>query len=332
MSGTGASEPVAILPVPGQPLDRAGVGFAVAAYGLWGLAPVYFKLLDFAGAVEIVAHRVVWSVVVLVALIAVRRQFRALSALRPREVGWLAVSGLLISANWGIYLWALQNDRLVEASLGYFINPLVNVVFGVLFFGEWLRPAQIVALVLAALGVLNEIVGVGVLPWMGLTLALSFGLYGLVRKRLAVDSAVGLGVETSLMLPVALFYIAMTARSGTGAVANGSPEDMLLLSLAGIVTVVPLVSFAAAARRLPLSTLGFFQYLAPTLTFLLAIFAYGEPFAARQFVTFGCIWLALVIFSLEALYHQRRSSAWRLPRLVRRWRSHGRQTEGGAGP
>jgi chloramphenicol-sensitive protein RarD len=311
MSGSGEPAALAALPEPGERLDRAGVGFAVTAYGLWGLAPVYFKLLGFAGAVEIVAHRVVWSVVVLAALIAVRRQFRALFALRWRDVGWLAVSGLLISVNWGIYLWALQSGRLVEASLGYFINPLVNVVFGVLFFGEWLRPAQLIALALAALGVLNEIVGVGVLPWMGLALALSFGLYGLVRKRLAVDSAVGLGVETTLMLPVALGYLLVTAQDGAGWFAGGTVGQLLLLSLAGVVTVVPLISFAAAARRLPLSTLGFFQYLAPTMTLLLAVFAYGEPFAPRQFVTFGCIWVALVIFSLEALYHQRRSNAWR---------------------
>jgi len=287
-------------------LDRAGMGFAVAAYGLWGLVPVYFKLLGYATALEIVAHRVVWSVAVLAVLIVVRRQVGNLLALRWRELGWLTVSGLLISANWGIYVWALQSDRLIEASLGYFMNPLVNVVLGVLFFGEWLRPAQKMALGLATLGVLNEIVGVGVLPWMGLTLALTFGFYGLVRKRLAVDSAVGLGVETLLMLPVAVMFLVVAGLEDRGTLVNGSWSEILLLSLAGLVTVVPLVSFAAAAARLPLSTLGFFQYLAPTMTFLLAIFVYGEPFHSRQFVTFGCIWLALVIFSLEALYHQRR--------------------------
>jgi chloramphenicol-sensitive protein RarD len=295
-----------VVPVPGHGLDRTGVACAVAAYGLWGLAPVYFKLLGYASALEIVAHRVVWSVAVLTVLIAARRQFANLLALRWRELGWLGLSGLLISSNWGLYIWALQSDRLIEASLGYFINPLVNVVFGVLFFGEWLRPGQKFALGLAVLGVGNEIVGVGVLPWMGLTLAITFGLYGLVRKRLAVDSAVGLGVETLLMLPAAAAYLLATGQAGLGALANGSWRDVALLSAAGLVTVVPLVSFAAAARRLPLSTLGFFQYLAPSITLLLAVFVYGEPFHSRQFVTFGCIWAALVIFSLEALYHQRR--------------------------
>lgn len=282
---------------------------AITAYGLWGLAPVYFKLLDFAGAVEIVAHRVVWSVVVLAGLIAVRGQFGNLLALRARELGWLVVSGLLISINWGLYIWALQSDRLIEASLGYFINPLVNVVLGVLFFNEWFRPAQKIALGLAVLGVVNEIVGVGVLPWMGLTLAITFGLYGLVRKRLAVDSAVGLSVETLLVLPLALGYLVMLHVRGSGAFPGGSLADLALLSAAGLVTVVPLVSFAAAAGRLPLGILGFFQYLAPSITLLLAVFAYGEPFHPRQFVTFGLIWSALVLFSLEALYHQRRLGA-----------------------
>lgn len=248
----------------------------------------------------------IWSVLVLAVLISARRQLGGLLALRWRQFGWLALSGLLISTNWGVYVWALQSGRLIEASLGYFINPLVNVVLGVLFFGEWLRPGQKLALALAVLGVVNEVVGVGVLPWMGLTLALTFGFYGLVRKRLAVDSAVGLGVETLLMLPAALGYLVLVAGAGGGTLLHGSWTETLLLAAAGLVTVVPLVSFAAAAARLPLSTLGFFQYLAPSMTFLLAVFVYDEPFQPRQFLTFGCIWAALLIFSVEALYHQRR--------------------------
>jgi chloramphenicol-sensitive protein RarD len=314
-SGSDLREPLTPMTEPrtpvrtgGEPVDRTGMVCAVTAYGLWGLAPVYFKLLGFASTLEIVAHRVLWSVVVLTVLVALRRQFEALLALRWREVGWLALSGALISLNWGLYVWALHNERMIEASLGYFINPLVNVVLGALFFNEWFRPAQKIALGLAALGVLNEIVGVGVLPWLGLTLALSFGFYGLVRKRLRVDAALGLTVETLLMLPAALVYLAVMGLAASGTLAVGSPGELLLLSAAGLVTVVPLVSFAAAAGRLPLSTLGFFQYLAPSMTFLLAIFVYGEPFHTRQFLTFGCIWLALVIFSLEALLQQRRLS------------------------
>ncbi len=287
-------------------IDRGGVGFALAAYGFWGIAPVYFKFLTFATPVEVVAHRVLWSVLVLAALIWLRGQWRTVRRLTRRQVGWLAVSGGLISFNWGLFVWALFDARMLEASLGYFINPLVNVVLGVLVFKEWLRPAQRFALVLAGLGVANEVVAVGVVPWVGLLLAMSFGLYGLVRKRLAVDSAVGLGLETTLMLPVAVAYLLVTSLNGEGTVVAGTSAELTLLAAGGLVTVIPLVCFAAAAVRLPLSVLGFFQYLAPSGMFLLAVFVYGEPFRPSQLVTFGLIWLALLIFSSEALYHQRR--------------------------
>lgn len=287
-------------------VDRAGVGFALAAYGLWGVAPVYFKWLDFAGPLEVVAHRVVWSVLLLAALVSLRRGWRGVTALNVRQLGWLAVSGLLISMNWLLYVWAIFSERMLDASLGYFINPLVNVLLGVLFFKEWLRPAQKVAMALAALGVLNEVVAVGVLPWVGLFLAASFGLYGLVRKRLAVDPVVGLGVESTLVLPLAGGYLLFGALAGGGALGRMDPSEVALLSLGGPVTVAPLVFFAAAAVRMPLSVLGFFQYLAPSAMFVLAVFVYGEPFRMTQLVSFGCIWVALLIFSGEALYHQRR--------------------------
>jgi len=287
-------------------LDRRGVLLALVAYGSWGLAPIYFKLLEQATPLEVVAHRVLWSAVVLVVLIYLRGQWASLLRLTRSQVGWLGISGGLIAANWLIYVWAIFEARLLEASLGYYINPLVNVLLGVLYFKEWLRPAQKLALVLAALGVANEVVAVGVVPWMGLALAFSFGIYGLVRKRLALDSAVGLGVETALLLPLALGYLAITAVTGGGALARGAPDELALLALAGPVTVLPLVCFAAATLRLPLSVLGFFQYLAPSVTLLLAVFVYGEPFRSSQLITFGCIWVALLIFSSEALYHQRR--------------------------
>lgn len=287
-------------------IDRSGVWFALGAYAVWGVAPVYFKLLGFAEPTEVVAHRVVWSVVVLGAFIHLRRQWGVVSALRRRQIAGLALSGLLISANWILFMWAIFNGRMLDASLGYFINPLLNVLLGVLFFRETLRPAQRLALLLACCGVVNEIVAVGVLPWVGLLLATSFGFYGLVRKRLAVGSAVGLGVETALMLPLALAYLGYTARHGQGAIAHGVPSELALLALAGPVTVVPLVLFASAAVRLPLSILGFFQYLAPSAMFLLAIFVYGEPFRPSQLVTFGLIWVALAVFSSEAVYFQRR--------------------------
>ncbi len=287
---------------------RIGIWFALAAYGYWGVSPVYFKWVEFASPLEIVAHRVAWSVVLLAMLILVRRQLYTLRRLGKREIGWLAVSGVLVSINWGVFVWALHADRMLETSLGYYINPIVNVLLGTVFLSERLRRAQVAAVVLASLGVLNEIVAVGVVPWAGVTLALSFGFYGLVRKKLAVDSAVGLGVETLLLLPIALGYLGYLAIVGEGTLLYGTGSELALLAVGGLVTVFPLVCFAAAALRLSLTALGFFQYLAPSITFALAIFVYGEDFRLSQTVTFGCIWLALVIFSAEGLYHQRQNS------------------------
>lgn len=286
--------------------QRSGMLFALAAYGFWGVAPVYFKILDFAGPAEIIAHRILWSVPLLALLILVRRQLGALVALRARQLAWLGLSGLLVAVNWGVFVWALLNDRMLETSLGYYINPLVTVLLGVVVLGEWLRPGQLAAAALATIGVLNEIVWVGVIPWAGLTLALSFGFYGLVRKRLGVDSAVGLGVETALLLPLALVYLAYQYHAGQGALDRGGGSEIAWLAASGLVTTFPLVCFAAAALKLPLTTLGFVQYLAPTLTFLLAVLVYGEPFRWEQSITFGFIWSAVVVFSIEGLYYQRR--------------------------
>jgi chloramphenicol-sensitive protein RarD len=286
--------------------QRTGVWFALAAYGTWGIAPVYFMLIAYATPVEIIAHRIVWSVLILGGLILARRQLFALRHLNASKVRWLAVSGTLVAVNWGVFVWALHKDRMLETSLGYYINPLVNMLLGGLFLGERLRGWQKVAVLIASLGVCNEIFTVGVLPWAGLTLAFTFGFYGLVRKKLAVDATIGLAVETTLMLPLAIVYLVFLTLSGAGSLAVGNSSEIMLLALGGIVTVVPLVCFAAAALRLPLTVLGFFQYLAPSLTALLAIFVYGEAFTFSKVVTFSCIWLALLIFSVEGLYHQGR--------------------------
>ncbi|MFM7121489.1 MAG: EamA family transporter RarD, partial [Gammaproteobacteria bacterium] len=286
-----------------------GVTLALSAYTIWGLAPLYFKALDFADAIEIVAHRVVWSVLLLFAVVNARGLWGEVRALGRNQLSWLAASGALIACNWGIFIWALQADRLVEVSLGYFINPLVNALLGVLFLRERLSRSQQWALVAAAVGVANEVVAVGVVPWMGLSLAVTFGCYGLVRKQTPVDSAVGLGVETVLLLPLALAWLLFDLHAGTGTLAAGGRSELALLALGGLVTVVPLMAFAGAARRLPLSSLGFFQYLAPTLSLLLAVLVYGEPFWLQQFVTFGAIWTGLIIFSIGALYDQGRTRA-----------------------
>ena len=216
------------------------------------------------------------------------------------------VSGALVSVNWCVFVWALQNDRMLETSLGYYINPLVNMLLGGIFLAERLRMPQKIAALLASLGVVNEIVSVGILPWAGLTLAVTFGFYGLVRKKLGVDAVVGLAVETTLLLPLALGYFIYVTLQGVGSLAQGDLNQILLLGAGGLVTVFPLVCFAYAALRLPLTVLGFFQYLAPSITLLLAVFAYGEPFRPSQLITFGCIWIALLIFSVEGLYHHRR--------------------------
>jgi chloramphenicol-sensitive protein RarD len=286
--------------------QRNGLLFAVTAYTVWGVAPVYFMLVAFASPVEVIAYRVVFSVLILAALILLRRQLFALRHLDWSKVGWLLVSGLLISVNWGVFIWALFNERMLETSLGYYINPLVNILLGGLFLGERLRKWQKLAVLMAAAGVLNEVVAVGVIPWAGLTLALSFGFYGLVRKKIAVDAVIGLAVETTLLLPLAVIYLVFQYAIGTGTLYSDDTGRVLLLGLGGLVTVVPLVCFAAATLRLPLTVVGFVQYLAPSLTALLAVFVYGEPFPLSRMVTFGCIWLALLMFSLEGLYHQRR--------------------------
>lgn len=287
--------------------DRAGFWFALTAYGLWGVIPVYFKAVDFAGPFEIIAHRICWAVLVLAVVILIRRQMAGIRHLNAERLRWLAVSGSLLAVNWSVFIWALLNDRMVETSIGYYINPLVNVLLGGLFLGERLRPAQIAAVGLAGVGVLNELIAVGVFPWVGLTLAFTFGFYGLVRKKIMVDSVVGLGVESLLLLPLAGGYLIWLYLAGEGSMAAGNAREVGLLALGGPLTVIPLVAFAAAALRLSLTTLGFFQYLAPTLTLLLAIFVYGEPFRASQAVTFGCIWAALAVFSIDGLRFQRQT-------------------------
>lgn len=287
--------------------ETAGVWFALTAYGLWGVIPVYFKFVDFAGPFEIIAHRICWAVLVLAALIVLRRQMAGIRHLNRQRLLWLALSGSLLAVNWSVFIWALLNERMLETSIGYYINPLVNVLLGGLFLGERLSRPQAVAVGLAAIGVLNELFAVGVFPWVGLTLAFTFGFYGLVRKKIMVDSIVGLGVESLLLLPLAAGYLIWLYFAGLGSMAAGNTTEVALLAIGGPLTVIPLVAFAAAALRLPLTTLGFFQYLAPTLTLLLAVFVYGEPFRASQAVTFGCIWCALALFSFDAIANQRRA-------------------------
>lgn len=287
---------------------RQGIFFALAAYFMWGIAPAYFKLIQQVSADEILTHRIIWSFFFMLALITLGRNWpkvRAACQNRKRLL-LLAVTALLIGGNWLLFIWAVNNHHMLEASLGYFINPLVNVLLGMLFLGERFRRMQWVAVALAFNGVLVQLWQFGSLPIIGLGLAFSFAFYGLLRKKIAIDAQTGMLIETLWLLPVAAAYLFLFADSPTSHLSANPWSLNLLLVTAGIVTTVPLLCFTAAATRLRLSTLGFFQYLGPTLMFLLAVTFYGETVGQDKLVTFGFIWAALILFTLDALYTQRK--------------------------
>jgi chloramphenicol-sensitive protein RarD len=276
----------------------------LAAYLFWGFAPVYFVWVSFAHPLEVLAHRIVWSLPLLAVLITLARQWPALRALTPRQLSTLVLCSVLLSINWLTFVYAVQSGRIAETALGYFINPLVSIVLGWMFLRERLRRWQWVAAGIAAAGVGGELLLHNELPWLGLLLAGSFGVYGLLRRQLAIPSSVGLGVEASIVAPLAVTYLIYAAWANQH--ADRSLEQLLMLGLGGAVTVTPLVWFAAAAIRLPLATLGFFQYIAPSLSLLLAIFVYAEPVSTARWGTFILIWSGLIVFSVEGLVHHRR--------------------------
>lgn len=277
----------------------AGSAYAIAAYGVWGIVPIYWKWLERVDALEILAHRVAWSVVFLAIVLTALRRWALVGAVIGswKSVRVLLITTVLISANWGLFIWAVDEGHLLEASLGYFINPLVNVALGMAFLRERLDRAQLGAVSLAGVGVLWLTVSLGVPPWVALTLAFTFGAYGLLRKTAPAGPLVGLFVETLLCAPIAIGYLALRASAAEGALGrHGAVFDVLLVST-GVVTALPLLWFTSAARRLPLSTLGLFQYVAPTLQFLIAVLVFGEAFSAAHAVAFGCIWTALAIYT-----------------------------------
>lgn len=287
---------------------RQGIIFALAAYFIWGIAPVYFKLIQQVPAGEILTHRVIWSFFFLLVLISVGRHWPQVRATcqHPWRLLLLAITALLVGGNWLLFIWAVNNHHMLEASLGYFINPLVNVLLGMLFLGERFRRMQWLAVALAFAGVLIQLWQFGSLPIIGLGLAFSFAFYGLLRKKVGVDAQTGMLIETLWLLPVATIYLFLIADSPTSHLSANPWSLNLLLVAAGIVTTVPLLFFTAAATRLRLSTLGFFQYLGPTLMFLLAVTFYGEQIGQDKLLTFGCIWAALILFTLDAVYTQRK--------------------------
>jgi len=286
---------------------RKGLLFGLAAYLAWGLLPLYFRALHGVPPLEILAHRIVWSVLLLAGLTTLMRRWpevaRPLATWRGR--GYLTATTALISLNWGVYIWAVHAGRVLEASLGYFVNPLVNVLLGVLFLGESLSRRQLVAVALAAAGVLVLVASAGAFPWVAIVLALSFGFYGLLRKQARVDAVAGLFSETALLAPLAAGLLGLLAARGEGHL-GASPALSALLVSAGVVTALPLIWFALAVHRLRLSTLGLLQYVAPTMQFSIAVFVFGERFTAAHAVAFGCIWTSLALYTTDSLAGLRR--------------------------
>ncbi len=294
------------LPPP-PPLDRTGLIQGVAAYLIWGLLPLFFLLLKDVGAVEVVASRILWSLLLLGAIVLVAgrlRQVRAGLANR-RVVMALMVSAALIAGNWLVYIWAVQTGQVLASSLGYFLNPLCNVALGVVVLRERLTMLQGAAIALAGIGVAVLAVGATDGLWISLTLGISFAIYGLVRKMVAVEAIEGLTIETLLLTPFAIGYLAWLAATGT--LAFGARLDIsLLLVASGFLTAVPLLLFAASARRLPYTVVGLLQYIAPTMQFLLAVFWIGEPLTTAHLICFGCIWSGLALYVVSSLWSARR--------------------------
>ncbi|HTV25905.1 MAG TPA: EamA family transporter RarD, partial [Polyangiaceae bacterium] len=286
-----------------EALRRQGVWLSVAAYTLWGAFPIYFKALH-PPPLEVLAHRVVWSALFLLAVLAVQRRVPQLLALlrSPRVILASFASALLLGNNWFVYIWAVAHERVIDASLGYFITPLVSVSLGVLFFREALRPAQRIAIATAALGVAWLTLQFGQLPWVGLALAFSFGSYAAMRKRQRVDAFQGLLLEQVLMLPLAAGYLGYLSAQGQSVFQLGGSAQVLLALLTGPLSAVPLLMFAAGARRIPLSLVGVLQYISPTLQLLFGVLLWHEPFGGTKFVGYALIWLALVIYSLEGVW------------------------------
>lgn len=284
--------------------ERRGTGFGAAAYVLWGLFPLYWPLLEPAAPVEILAHRVVWSLAVCAGLLLVLPATRAVFSLDARRLRMLALAACVLAVNWGVFIYGVNSEQVVETSLGYFVNPLVTVSLGVLVLGETLRRRQWLAIGVAALAVVVLTVDYGRPPVIALTLACSFAVYGLLKKQAGVGAVESLAVETAVLFAPALAYLAWLGFSG-GANVDG-PGHGALLAGAGLVTAVPLLAFGAAARRVPLTTLGLLQYLAPTLQLFIGVAVRGEPMPTVRLVGFALVWVALALFTTEALAHRRR--------------------------
>ena len=279
------------------PAQRLGFLSALGCYTIWGMLPLYFKVLGHVTPEDMLAHRIVWSVPTGLVLILIARNWRDIrAALTLKRLFWLTVSGVLIGANWGVYIWAVGQDRIMEASAGYYINPLLNVLVGLVMFKERLRPAQWLAVAIAAVGVMIMTLALGRFPWVALFLAGSFAIYALVRKQIQIDSRAGFVIEVAILFLPAVYWLAVR---GVPVFARGGWDVPLLLA-AGPITAVPLILFALAAKRLALSTIGMMQYIGPTLQFIVAL-AFGEAFGLSHAAGFACIWTALIVFTVDSV-------------------------------
>lgn len=285
-----------------------GMLYALCAYMAWGSFPIYFKSLHDIAPLEILLHRMVWALGFLLIVLAVRRQWAWLSTTlrQPKVLAGFTASALLLSTNWFVYIWAVNHDRIIDASLGYFMTPLVNVLLGFLVLGERLRRMQWAAVFVAALGVAWLTWENGHLPWIGLTLGLTFGTYGLLRKTAKLGALEGLSLETLLLFPLAVLALAVMAWNGSNSFIHAPATSQWLLVAAGPITAIPLLLFATAARRIPLSTLGLLQYITPTLQLLVGVWLYHEPFSAARLLGFAAIWIALALYSADGLWQNYR--------------------------
>jgi chloramphenicol-sensitive protein RarD len=286
-----------------------GIWSGIAAYFIWGFFPIYFKLLHSVAPVQIVAHRLVWSLVFLAIVIVVRKEWSGLIAvLPPRTLLITLLAGCLLSLNWLIYIWGVNSGYILETSLGYFINPLVNVLLGVIIFRERLPISKWFAIGLAGAGVVYLTISYGRLPWIALALAFTFGFYGLIKKLSPLNSLYGLTTETAIIFLPAVGYLIAVEVQGQGAIGHLGLPITVLLAISGVITAIPLLLFATAARNIPLSTLGLLQYIAPTLQFFIGVWIYHEEFTLVRMIGFGIIWLALLLFSVNGLLQRKKST------------------------
>ncbi|MDP7542630.1 MAG: EamA family transporter RarD [Acidimicrobiales bacterium] len=287
---------------------QRGFFYAVGAFSLWGVSPAFWRLLRHVPSADIFGHRVVWTFGCVALILVSRRSWRRVAeAVGDRRILRLEfVAAVLLGSNWLLWVWAVTSDHVIEGSLGYFMNPLVSVVLGMLFLGESLRPPQWVAVGLAVVGVVWLTVQVGTLPWIALVLAFTFGFYGLIKKKLDLSPFEGLGIEMSVLLLPAMLFLVVRAASGDGAMGVGVPGDSLLLMAGGLFTAGPLLLFGAAVRRVPLTVIGLTQYLAPTINFVLGVAVYDEPFDGMRLIGFAAIWAGLIVFSQDFIRSARR--------------------------